>query len=264
MKKFILITIILFTCISANAVFVDHPSNVALLHCDDTQTNWWADATNYWLVTPDDNSSGRTACEPILNMAFGAFNMDSNTIPAFVTNSPYGGKYLEFDGVNDSIYVNNGWLGDDSVSLDFSFRWLGLPDPSDNFAGIFGCVPWRCYLMDDGTGNGFLNFLISPGEVWLVTNAADMILLSSNVWYDVHFDWFEHNMKMIVNNQTNSMYMPADLDSSSGNLNIGYGFWVASRLFKGNLDEIRYGYVIPEPAIFGLLSLFSLALLRGK
>jgi len=260
-KSFILIITLVITCSSAMAVYIDTPNNVALLHCDIAVTNWWGapNTNSYWLTTPDDNSSGRPACEPILNKTnVGEFAMDSATTPTFVPGSPYGGDYLSFNGSNSSIYVNNGWLGDTSISLDFSFRWLDLPDVSDNYAGVLGCVPWRCYFKNAGDGqHGFLQFLMQPGNVFF-PNAAP-IYLASNVWYDVHFTWFEQEMTLIVGNPTdgyatNFATTTEDLAGDATQLTIGYGLWVPSRLFHGDLDEIRYGYVIPEPTLFWILS----------
>jgi len=224
-------------------------------------TNWHANLTNYWLVTPDDNSSGRTACEPILNMDNSAVIMNSNTVPAFVPGSPYGGDYLSFDGVDDSIYVNGGWVGDESAFVDLSMRWQGLPATNIVFAGIAHCLPWRCYFANLG-GEARLGFLMTPGgtEVWLISDK----ILESNVWYDIHFSWFEHNMTLIVGDTTNTGFMAEDLDQSASRVTVGYGYWVPERVFNGDLDELRWGYIIPEPATFGLLSLLGLALLRRK
>ncbi len=252
-EKLILIGTLIIACSSAMAVYIDNPSNVALLHCDTTNQE-------FWLITPDDNSSGRPACEPILNMSNApGFLKDYNTVPALMPGSPYGGDYLEFNGSNSSIYVNNGWVGDTSISLDFSFRWLGLPLTNDNFASVFACLPWRCYFRSAGDRQyGFLQFLLEPGDVFFPSSGP--IYLTSNVWYDVHFRWFEHDMILIVGNATdgyatNTATMSQDLDGSATQLLIGYPLWVPTRMFKGDLDEIRYGYVIPEPFLFTIYSL---------
>jgi len=58
--------------------------------------------------------------------------------------------------------------------------------------------------------------------------------------------------------------MAEDLDQSASRVTVGHGYWVPERVFNGDLDELRWGYIIPEPATFGLLSLLGLALLRRK
>ena len=252
MKKIILISILIIICNSVNAVYIDSLENIALLHCDTASTNFWdLSMTNYWLVTPDDNSSGRPACEPILNKTnVGEFVMDSATIPTFVPGSPKGGDYLSFDGVDDSLYVNNGWVGDNSAYVDLSMRWLGLPPTNDVFAGIAHCMPWRCYFANlDGEAR--LGFLMLPGELWLISDK----ILESNVWYDIHFSWFEHNMTLIVGDTTNTGFMADDLDQSATHVTVGYGYWVPTRVFKGDLDELRWGYIVPEPTLFLILVL---------
>ncbi len=259
LEKIVLITIVVTACNSARAVFTDIPNDIALLHCDSVFTNWWGapNTNSYWLVTPDDNSSGRESLIlPILNNTNGnAFAMESATIPALMPGSPYGGSYLHFDGSNDSIFVNSGWLGDASIFTDFSFRWLGLPpDPADNFASVFACIGWRCYLKNANDGqHGFLQFLLEDGDVFFPSSSPTYLL--SNIWYDVHFQWYEHNMTLIIGNSsngytTNTAYMSQDLNGMATQLLIGYPLWVPTRIFNGDLDEIRYGYVVPEPFLF--------------
>ena len=262
--KFILICTLIIACSSAMAVYIDTPNNIALLHCDSAFTNWWGapNTNSYWLVTPDDTSSGRESLIlPILNNTNApAFAMDSATIPTFMPDSPYGGDYLSFNGSNSSIYVNNGWLGDASIFADFSFRWLGLPGLDDNFASVFACIGWRCYLKNAGNDqHGFLQFLLEDGDVFFPTTSPTY--LTSNVWYDVHLTWYEHNMTLIIGNSsngytTNTAYMSEDLNGTATQLLIGYPLWVPTRVFKGDLDEIRYGYIIPEPFLF-TISYFS-------
>ncbi len=257
LEKITLITFLIIVCNSASAVFTDIPNDLVLLHCDEAVTNWWGppNTNSYWLVTPDDNSSGREANLAILNMTNGGgFFIDNNTIPALMPDSPYGGNFFRFDKTNSSIFIWPGWLGDNSVFLDFSFRWLGLPPADgDNFASVFGSLPWRCYFRNAGDNtNGFLQFLMEPGDVFFPS--VNPKLLTSNVWYDVHFSWFNTNMTLIVGNSaegyvTNNEVMTQDLDASASQVVIGYGLWLP-RHFVGDLDEIRYGYVIPEPFLF--------------
>ncbi len=271
LKKFTLISILVIVCSSASAVSTDIPNNLVLLHCDEAVTNWFGEAhTNgYWVVSPDDNSSGRDANLAILNMTNGGgFYMDDNTIPTLLPGSPYGGSYLHFDPTNSSIFIWEGWFGDASVFLDFSFRWLGLPDAlGDNYASVFGSLPWRCYFRNVGDNtNGFLQFLMEPGDVFFPS--VNPKLLTSNVWYDVHFRWYETNMTLIIGNSaegyyTNNEAMTQDLDGSSSQVVVGYGLWLPRHL-NGDLDEIRFGWVVPEPFTFGFIGLLGLLIIRKK
>ena len=261
--KLSLLLLFAVICSSASAVFTDIPNDIALLHCDSTSTNWWGapNTNSYWLLTPDDISSGRESLiSPILNNTnANAFAMDSATIPTFMPGSPYGGDYLSFDGSNGSIYVSGGWFGDASIFTDFSFRWLGLPGLDDNFASVFACIGWRCYLKNAGDDqHGFLQFLLEDGDIFFPS--SNPTYLASNVWYDVHFQWYEHNMTLIIGNSsngytTNTAYMSQDLNATATQLLIGYPLWVPTRVFKGDLDEIRYGYVVPEPGILWIVGL---------
>ena len=255
-QKITLIIFLIIACSSASAVFTDIPNDLVLLHCDEAVTNWWGapNTNSYWLVTPDDNSSGRDANLAILNMTnAGGFYIDNNTIPALLPGSPYGGNFFRFDKTNSSIFIWPGWVGDSSVFLDFSFRWLGLPPTNDNYAAVFGSLPWRCYFRSAGDDEfGFLQFLMEPGDVFFPSSSPK--LLTSNVWYDVHFSWFETNMILIIGNSTEGYYtntavMTEDLSTSASQVVIGYGLWLP-RHFVGDLDEIRYGWEIPEPCLF--------------
>ena len=277
MKKLIVnLTIILFlfiVCTAANAVYTDSQSNLGLLHCDNSYTSWWPD-TGYWLAIPDDTSSVRSACFPVLNMAVQTYDADES-IPVFKTNSPYGGNYLSFDGATSTIKViENPWLGDPTINLDLSFRWLGLPPAAgDNFAGLVWAYPWKCYFLNAGdNSNGVVRMLLidenSPtGDIW----AESSRLLTSNVWYDLHFRLFENFATvLIVGNPTDgyttntgamSGYLIAE---SSYPIIIGNDFFGPTRFFHGDIDEIRWGWTIPEPATLGFLSLLGLAFLRKK
>ncbi len=273
MKKIILnltiISFLIIICNSAMAVYIDTPLNIGLLHCDTTVTSYWGapNTNSYWLLTPDDNSSGRDACTPVLNMTnnFSSFTvMDPTTIPTFKPDSPYGGDYMHFNGLTDSVYVAGGWLGDNSVELDFSFRWLGLPDASeggDNYMGLVWAYPWKCYLMNRGDGeHGYINMLLWTGAPeWFQSQS-----LSSNVWYDVNFRLYEKNMTLIIGNvsegyTTNTGMLVGDINQTATQVIIGSDNFVPTRLFNGDMDEIKWGYVIPEPMgiwIIGMLVFF--------
>ncbi len=44
---------------------------------------------------------------------------------------------------------------------------------------------------------------------------------------------------------------------------IGNSFWVPSRTFQGDMDEIRWGNVVSEPTVLLLMTLSGSAFLRG-
>jgi len=266
MKKtiinFTLISFLIFACGSANAVFSDIPNNIALLHCDTVVTSYWGapNTNSYWLVTPDDNSSGRDACTPILNLTntFSSFEvMDPSTVPNFLPGSPYGGKYMHFNGLTDSVYVAGGWLGDNSIGLDLSFRWLGLPPlDGDNFAGIVWAYPWKCYFRNNDNTNGYIQMLLWTGApTWFPATQGELKLLTSNVWYNLHFELYTNAMTLIIGNategyKTNRTTLVGDIDTTATQVIIGSDNFGPFRLFNGDMDEIRWGYEIPEPFLF--------------
>ena len=164
MKKILLylILITVLTGISNNAVavYVDDLDTTLLLHCDTTNQV-------YWLITPDDNSSGRDASTPILDRANDGSGFDITASPELMTGSPKGGNFFRFDGTNDSIYCTGGWQYDDVDNLrcDFSIRWLGLP-PTNNFplSALVQAAQWRCFLTSNEDRNqGYILFLTSSG-----------------------------------------------------------------------------------------------------
>ncbi len=278
MKKtylgFALISALIFICNSVSAVYTDVPNNLALLHCDTVVTSSWpAPNTNsYWLLTPDDNSSGREACTPVLNMTnnFSSFTeMDPSTIPTFKPGSPYGGDYMHFNGLTDSVYVAGGWLGDSSIGLDVHFRWLGLPPlDGDNFAGIVWALPWKCYFRNNDNTNGYIQMLLYTGaSTWFPSTQGELKLLTSNVWYDLHFELYTNVMTLIIGNaaegyKTNQAVLAGDIDTTATQVIIGSDNFLPSRLFNGDMDEIRWGYEIPEPGIILMMSLMVISALR--
>ena len=246
----------------------------ALLHCDSFITNQWPNdsATNCY-VTPDDNSSGRPAAYPILNSS-NIFNgvtigIDNSTIPTFKTNSPYSGDYLSFDG-NDSIIVTNGWTGGDSMFMDFAFRLQGLPEQTpDNWMALLTTFPVKAYIRNNGDDTyGKLTMLVYDGDV-VVHYLTPNKLLSSNVWYHLSFSISNNNVEATVGSDstgysTATDTIPGLFEADGTDVIIGNSWWVPTRSLKGDLDEIRWGTIVPEPSILFAGILLGLAFLRRK
>ena len=142
--------------------YTDDINNLGLLHCDSVITSTWTDGSPDCFITPDDNSSGRTACSPIMNSSNDYWHIarDDSTMPSVETNSPYSGNYLHFDG-GDAIIVTNGWRDADNLYLDLAFKLEGLPDTSDNYMGVFMIDPIKVYVQNIGGSQG--KILTSPG-----------------------------------------------------------------------------------------------------
>jgi len=245
--KLSLVIALVVACNTASAVFTDNLQLQLLMHCD---------ATNqaYWLITPDDNSSGRAVNEPILDMAIGSFAFDRTTEPVMMPGSPAGGSYLSFDGVNDTVYCSPGWTGGTDVNCDFSLRWLGLPPVSNPYSALVQTVPWRCFLQPNGD-QGYISFLM--GATFLTST----VMLDSNVWYDVSFSIINDQAKLTVNGTTVTATIP--IVDSVAQIMIGYDLYGLDRFFYGDLDEIRVGN-IPEPITFGLIGLLGFFIIRRK
>ncbi len=240
--KLTLISILVIACNNAIAVFTDNTNLQLLMHCDVTNEPWW-------ITSPDDNSSGRSANEPILNKTnAAAFTKDFATQPTLMPGSPKGGSYFSFDGVNDTIYVNPGWAGGTNVVCDFSLRWLSLPPPAE-YSALVQTVPWRSFLQSDAR----ISFLM--GGSWLISTVA----LTSNTWYDVSFSIINDEAEITVDGTTDTATI--SLADSSVQIMIGYDIFSLDRFFYGDLDEIRVGN-IPEPVSLILIGLLGFLAIR--
>ena len=251
--------------------YVDTQMTRALIHCDSIVTNLWPDGSADCFVTPDDNSSIRPAVFPILNSS-NIFNgvtigIDNSTIPTFKTNSPYSGDYLSFDG-NDSIIVTNGWTGGDSMFMDLAFRLQGLPEQTpDNWMGLLTTYPVKAYVRNNGDDTfGKVTMLVYDGDV-AVHYITPNKLLTSNVWYHLSFSVSNNNVKATVGSDstgyaTATKTIPSFLEPAVTDVIIGNSYWVPSRSLKGDMDEIRWGIIVPEPTTLFAGILLGLAFLR--
>ncbi len=248
--------------------YTDNSFNRGLIHCDESVTNQWPNGDPDCVQTPDDNSSGRTAVLPILNASNDwGIARDDSTMPTFETNSPYGGDYLAFDG-NDSIFVANAWPGGDYLDLDLCFRFNGVPEASgDNYAGMLWTYPVKAYLIntgDDTHGKVLMLVYDAAGNPHFFTSSK---ILSPNVWYHLSFSASNNNVKVFVGNSsegyvTDTTTVTGLLAPGVTDIIIGSDFFVPTRLFQGDLDEIRWGIVVPEPFTFGFIGLLGLLAFR--
>ena len=247
--------------------YTDNSFNRGLIHCDESVTNQWPNSDPDCFLTPDDNSSGRLAVSPIMNASNDwGIARDDSTMPTFKTNSPYGGDYLAFDG-NDSIIVTNAWPGGDNMDIDLNFRFNGLPPLSgDNYMGVFITYPVKTYIQNIDNVRGKILMIVydmdvNPHFFW--SNKV----LSPNVWYRLSFSVSNNNVKVIVGNEddgyaTDTTTVPSLLQPAITDIIIGDSYFVPSRFFKGDMDEIRWGIVVPEPFTFGFIGLLGLLAFR--
>ena len=250
--------------------YTDNENNRGLLHCDEATTNLWPDGSANCFQTPDDNSSGRLAVSPILNASNDwEIVIDDSTMPAFKTNSPYGGDYFSFDG-NDSIIVTNAWPGGNNLDLDLNFRFEGLPPLSgDNYACLFWTLPVKAYLRNVDDTNGEILMLVydAAGSAHFFYSVKD---IHSNMWYRLSFSASNDVLSLKVGNDTEG-YKDATsaatgllAPSITENVIIGSDYFGPMRLFKGDLDEVRWGVVVPEPFCLSFIIYSLLFIIRKK
>ena len=249
--------------------YTDNENNRGLLHCDELVTNLWPDAAADCFLTPDDNSSGRQAVSPILNSTnTWELVRDDSTMPTFKTNSPYGGDYLAFDGNSDFIIAADAWPGGDNMTLDLNFRFKGLPPLSgDNYACLLWTLPVKTYLRNTDDVNGEILMLVydASGAPHFFYSIKDIY---SNVWYRLSFSASNNVLNLVIGNDTEGYKVSTAsatgllAPSITENVIIGSDFFVPTRLFQGDMDEIRWGIVVPEPTMF-FMTLISLGLIKA-
>ena len=253
--KLSLIAALVVACNTATA-FTDNTSLQVLMHCDATNQT-------YWLTTPDDNSSGRAANECILDKAVGSFAFDRTTQPILTPGSPAGGSYFSFDGVNDSIYYNPGWLGGDSVVCDFSFRFRSAPDiPGFPYDGLASCQAFTCFLSTDGAPP---HISIMVEQNYMVHSPIELV---PDTWYDIEVSIVNNDVSITVDGSKYTELSPWPLPGWTTPLTVGCflraDFVAAGAGFlDGDMDEIRIGN-IPEPFTFGLIGLLGFFIIRRK
>ena len=263
--KITLIALLVVACGTASAVYTDTLNNVGLLHCDTTNG-----VGGGFINTPDDNSSGRAAIYPILNTSNNwDIGVDNTTLPTLTAGSPYGGSYFAFDG-GDTIRATNAWLGGDAMQLNLSFRVNGLPSASgDNYAAMFWTYPVKAYMLNAGDDTHGLALMLVYDAAGNPHFFGSTKTINQDVWYTLDFVASNGYSSVIVGNDsegfvTNVTSITGLLAPAFTDLVIGSDFFGPTRLFQGDLDEIRYGLPIPEPFTFGLIGLLGLFAIKRK
>jgi len=256
MKNFIiklsLIAILVIAANSAMAVFTDNAQIQVLMHCDATNQG-------VWLTTPDDNSSGRPASEPILNLNIYYDSTNNLTEPTLMPGSPEGGSYFSFDGVDDSINISSGmegWKGGDSAVCNLSFRWFGLPAASDPYTVLVACDAFTCFLTTMGSGLPHISLMVKQNVM-----IQSPVTVESNTWYDVRVSIVNDDVSITVNGSTYTEHSAFPFPDMTSPLSIGYYLRTGQRYLYGDMDEIEIGN-IPEPFTFGLIGLLGLLVLK--
>ena len=247
------------TCwIGTNSIggFTDNIINKGLWHCDNSYI-----PGGYWLASDDDNSSGRTINYPLLN--YGHLNTHV-TAPALMPNSPSDGNYFRFDGVDDCITAVSAWTDESNTfSGNVSMRWLDLPSLSDNYDGILASQPWRLYLQNDGSSNGKLLFRVMNAAATGYTDLESSVSLNSNEWYDILIEVNNNSLILAVNGDFESTPLIGGMQNINSDVFAGWDV-SSAHYFKGDLDEIRFGALIPEPGILWIVGLLECWIIGRK
>ncbi len=230
--------------------------NNGLWHCDNSYN-----PAGVWLASDDDNSSGRTATNPILNYDHIYTHV---TAPKLMPNSPDGGNYFRFDGVDDGLFAPGAWHDySNNVSANVSVRWLDLPLATDNFKGILYSTPWKLFLQNDGAEKGILLVRVLNSAGTGFTELQSSVSLDSNVWYNVNFEVFNNILRLSVNDNTATTPLIGGMQNTNSAVFAGTD-GTSSHYFEGDLDEIRFGAVIPEPGILWIVGLLELWIIGRK
>jgi hypothetical protein len=111
--------------------------------------------------------------------------------------------------------------------------------------------------------------LWTGAPTWFQSTQGELKLLTSNVWYHLHFELYTNAMTLIIGNaaegyKTNRTTLVGDIDTTATQVIIGSDNFGPSRLFSGDMDEIRWGYELPEPCLFIIGYLSFLIYYRRK
>jgi hypothetical protein len=178
-------------------------------------------------------------------------------------NSARGGNFFSFDGFADSVYAAAAWLNDSNTfSGNISVRWLDLPSMSDNYAGILVSQPWKLYLKNNGFGKGTLSFIVENSSGTGVTELDSSVDLNSNTWYDISFEVYNNALTLAVDGDIASTSLIGGMLNSSSSVLAGQA--ESAHYYKGDMDEVRFGAVIPEPCLFIIYYLSFIIYYRGK
>ena len=252
--KISLIAIMVVACNTASAVYSDNQNTLALWHCDATN---WAGATE---TTPDDNSSGRTAKDMIINQAGEATMMPG---------SPYGGSYLSLEGTDQAVGVNVISSLPAALKSDLAFKADRFPSAAAYNVLMF-LQPMQTLLFNDG-GTTYIRML-AYDDVGTGYYLQSSKALSLDTWYTVSAVRSNGYFGVTVGNdtdgyETDSMTMVDTMYNGSADVPIGYHLFAPtaeSWHFVGDIDEIRIALPIPEPFTFGLIGLLGFLAIRRK
>ncbi len=227
--KISLIAIMAVACNTASAVYSDSTKNYALWHCDATN---WAGATE---TTPDDNSSGRTAKNLIIN---------AQNEATMMPGSPYGGSYLAFDGTDHATaWAVFDTQPTDYLNIDLSFRANAFP-AAGKYVSLLWASPIRTFLYD-GAHVRLLMFDASVAGYFLDSTKT----INADTWYSVTTVLFKGTLYLTVGNDAEG-YVTDSRAVGAGLLDVAsYGTYACpgwdpqdtpgERKLNGDLDEIR-------------------------
>ena len=187
------------------------------------------------------------------------------TTPSFHAGSPYGGNFLQFDGVDDDAHARNVWEGDkSSLALDFGLNMQGwTPSVQGAKMGLIQVWDWRMDVIRDGGLHYLeLSVLNAAQTGWSVVRSATAIP-NALTWYDVHAEFDGDFASITFNGQTTSTVIVGGTSQSDGLLIMGRDLNSNANYFNGRLDEVSIAN-IPEPATIGLLGLASIVLIGAR
>ena len=235
----------IYIAVVASVVFFGSPTRAAWIDDLDTRALWHIDAppssSGGWLVTLDDNSSGRSAVNGILNYA------GSASQPTYWGGESIPGHsgFLQFLG-DDDILAPSAWGGEDTVRVDLLVDFHALPSVGER-VGIVQSIPWRLFAKNtDGQVRFELHVLNAAEDGYTV--AASQVTLGIYIWYDVRFEIANGTALISVEGIENAVSLAGGMSSSTSDVVVGRNM-DGGEFFHGLLDEIRVAIgpvVLPE------------------